>query len=123
MTQAAPDRLAIDDCGFAVVRDGKNLASLAYKDVRQITAYKADLFTYDLICLGFRISEGDDWIEVNEEMEGYAELLDRLRQRFPSMLKWSDWWPTVVCPAFEANPTILWPPPGSSSPGAQSDQS
>lgn len=97
-----------DEAGFSVVEDDKLLARVAWSDVLEIFAYKEDRFTYDGICLGFRVSEDGTFWMVSEDYMGYQELLAALGHRFSGIR--TDWFSEVAFPAFVPNRTTLWGP-------------
>ncbi len=103
-----PDRvLKIDDTGFVVI-DAKDPAEVRcdWVSVREVFAYKIDLFSYDEICLGFRVDDaGTSWW-VGESYTGYQALLDELPRRFQGIK--TDWIRAVSVPAFVENRMTLW---------------
>jgi hypothetical protein len=95
-----------DDEGFEVFEEARSQARVRWSDVLEVFAYKMDLFMYDEICIGFRVSaDGTHWW-VSEEFIGYRELIEELRHRFPGIRE--DWFSTVAFPAFVPNRTTLW---------------
>jgi len=93
--------------GFAVTNTDSSCphAILEWHDVNAVLAYKRDLYTADLICLGFVTASGT--IEVHEEMRGWSELLEQLPPRLcvpPS----SEWWERVAKPPFASCVTKLY---------------
>lgn len=98
--------------GFSVVEAGEPEAvRCRWADVREVFAYKLDLFSYDEICLGFRLDAAGRHAWVGESYTGYRELLAELPRRFPGIR--TDWFSDVVHPAFAENRMTLWsePPP------------
>jgi hypothetical protein len=87
--------------------------SVKWSDVREIVTWKDDLFTVDLINLGFRVGEADEYVAVNEEEEGWRVLTDRLPELFPAMAR--DWYTVVMHPPFARCWTTVWgePRPGN----------
>lgn len=79
--------------------------SLDWKEVNGVVAYKRDLINVDLIRIGFATANGT--LEIDEEMEGWNELVDTLPARLPGTRSRADWWDEVAHPAFAANPTVL----------------
>lgn len=79
-----------------------------WDEVREIVAFKRDMLSVDLICLGFRTDDSDNWFEVDEECPGYGPLISEVERRFELT---HDWWPKVAFPAFETNFTTLWGEP------------
>jgi len=93
--------------GFQVQRaDDENIRSVRWQDIREIAAYKVDLFGYDMICVTFRISDRDEWIEVSEEQEGFKNLVAKMQEVMPQIDR--DWWSKVAFPAFKQNYTVLY---------------
>ena len=91
----------IDSDGLLI--DGRRVF---WSDVREVYAYKEDLFAFDEIRLGFRIDDdGASWT-VSESCSGYPGLLAALPLRFPGIR--TDWFSEVAFPAFEAKRTTLW---------------
>ena len=94
--------------GFDVVSANGDRASVVWTEVREIVAFKRDLLTVDLICLGFRADESECWFEVDEECDGYEELITEVECRFEIE---SDWRSNVALPAFDTNFRTLWGEP------------
>lgn len=103
-----PERvIKIDEEGFSVVEDGvRDNARCCWSAVLEVFAYKMDLFSYDEICIGFRIDAVGNYWWVGESYTGYEELLAELPKRYPGIR--SDWFPEVAHPAFVQNRTTLW---------------
>jgi hypothetical protein len=78
---------------------------LRWQDVAEIVAWKEDLVTIDLLCLGFRLLGEPDYLQCNEQQSGWSELCAELKRRFPLR---PDWWSAVVVPAFQQNWSLLW---------------
>ena len=74
--------------------------------MKEIFAFKRDMFTYDMICLGFRIDDEGNYWEVNEEFVGYDKLRTELAERFVGIS--ADWFEVVAFPAFATNRTTIW---------------
>jgi len=90
-------------------REEKIEEKLSWDSVLEIFAFKRDLFTVDLICVGFRIDNGGEYFEIDEEMKGYKELESFLFTRFKNIKK--EWFTDVALPAFETNLISLWGEP------------
>jgi hypothetical protein len=87
-------------------KDGSTTrAEVLWSEVARIVAFKRDVFAYDMICFGFETAEG--CVEVDEEMEGWEEMIDALSSYLPGILGEADWWGKVVQPPFATNPTTL----------------
>ena len=80
--------------------------TVTFAKVSRINAFKRDLFSTDLICLVFYQDESELPIEINEEMEGFEQLGNRL----PGIFSGFDegWYAKVVKPAFATNLTEVW---------------
>jgi len=61
----------------------------------------------DLICLDIVLRD-DRTLEVNEEMDGWKSLVDKLPEYLPGCQTLEDWFPPVVFPAFKTNRTIIY---------------
>jgi hypothetical protein len=78
-----PEReIKLDEKGFTVIEPGRaDEPRCDWIRVKEIFAYKPDLFSYDEICLGLRFDhEGNHWW-VAESYTGYEPLLDELPRR------------------------------------------
>ena len=99
MSKLRPAEIRCDESGFAViVGDSVGAAALKWNEVKSVLAYKRDLYATDLICLGFISPDGT--IEVDEEMQGWAQLVERLPSLLPGTPPLSDWWERVAKPPF-----------------------
>ncbi len=85
-------------------RDG---VFLRWQSLEKIKAYNRDLLTTDLVCLGLYTSESD-FLEINEEMIGFGNLVESLPKSLPGFPDQQEWWEKIVKPAFAANSTKLW---------------
>jgi hypothetical protein len=99
-------RVVCDDSGFTIVEHDETLARVAWSEVLEIFAYKEDRFTYDNICLGFRVRDDGTFWMVGEDFIGYEELVAGLERRFSGIR--TDWFTDVAFPAFASNRTTLW---------------
>ena len=85
--------------------DGSELVSeVEWGKVSRVVAYKRDAMTHDVIALGF-LGTG---IDVNEDMEGWDELLKKLPEYLPGCQPFEQWFQTVAFPAFAMNPTDIY---------------
>jgi len=75
---------------------------IKWNDVVSVYVFKRDLFAVDCICILFELSDGTS-VEINEEMQGWGNLVDKLPQRLPDCKNFADWFETVAFPAFEIN--------------------
>lgn len=85
--------------------DGSELVSeVEWGKVSRVVAYKRDALTHDVIALGF-LGTG---IDVNEDMEGWEELLKKLPEYLPGCQAFEQWFQAVAFPAFAMNPTDIY---------------
>ena len=99
-------RLYFDSQGLRIENEGRYSDTLTWTSVLEVFAFKEDVFAYDIICIGFRTDNiGTHW-KVDEECEGYKELLSFLPRIFPGIR--TDWFTNVAFPAFKPCVTFLW---------------
>jgi hypothetical protein len=105
--RAGPDNaeIVVTTAGFLKRLRGRELFRVRWQDVQEVRAYKRDLLTTDLVCLGFRDTEDDEYYEVHEEMTGFDQLRTRLLEVFPTIP--SGWFENVMRPAFATNLMVL----------------
>jgi O-acetyl-ADP-ribose deacetylase (regulator of RNase III) len=110
-TPPPPVRAAVrlTEDGFAVERGGQAPFRVRWQEVKEVFGFKLDLLTTDCACLGFRVSDAGDYRRVDEEMPGYADLVEAMQRHFPDYNK--DWWSEVAFPAFATNYTTVWGEP------------
>jgi hypothetical protein len=82
------------DDGFDLVASGQGREEIRWERVREIVAYRREPGGADRMCLGFRVTASDEYIEVPETARGYAELLPRLYEAFPKIDR--DWWKDIA---------------------------
>lgn len=103
--------ILLHDDGFSLRKGSDELFSMKWQDIREVVAFKRDELTSDCICLSFRASSGDEYFEVNEEMEGFILLSVEMMRHIPSISP--DWFDAVMQPPFATSSTRLFgdPPP------------
>lgn len=79
---------------------------VAWQDVVRVEAFKRDLYSVDLICLAILL--GDKTVEINEEMDGWESLVDKLPEYLPGCQKFEQWFLVVAFPAFRPNFTVIY---------------
>jgi hypothetical protein len=79
---------------------------LKWRDVNAVIAYKRDLYTVDVICLGFVTANVT--FEVHEEMQGWSQLIEQLPSRLPGVPPFANWWERVAKPPFAPCATKLY---------------
>ncbi len=82
------------DGGFDLLRPEQGKQEIRWERVREIVAYRREPGSADRMCLGFRVSASDEYIEVPETADGYADLLPQLYEAFPKIDR--DWWKDVA---------------------------
>ncbi len=92
--------------GFTIIGHDGTPSQVAWASVKEVFAFKLDLFTYDTIRLGFRLSDEGTYWQVDEDDAGFRELLAEVERRFDIVDK--NWWTKVAFPAFATNRTTLW---------------
>jgi hypothetical protein len=85
--------------GFQLEAEDHSIVNVRWPDVREIVTFKRDLFSYDEICLAFRVGDGEEWVELWESDRGFRDVCEQLGQRFPGVP--ADWYRTVMLPAFK----------------------
>ena|ERR1035437_5308815 len=106
--EAPQATLVVEEAGFAFVWPN-NRSPVRWSEVKEIFAFKRDLWGYDLICIGFRISDDGEYWEIDEQMPGYKEVIAAVEKAFPGIE--TEWWRKVAFPAFKMNFMTLWGQP------------
>jgi hypothetical protein len=99
-------RLEFDESCLRVVQPGAASAVLRWDEVREIFAFKDDVFACDIICMGFRLDDEGAYLKIDEECGGYKELLVFLPTVFPVIR--TGWFAEVAFPAFATCLLSLW---------------
>jgi hypothetical protein len=102
-----PRFIKFDTEGFSVTEEGTPEVRGDWISIREVFAYKLDLFSFDEICIGLRYdnSAGMHWW-IGESYVGYKDFLEEITRRFPGIR--TDWFAEVAKPAFAENRTTLW---------------
>lgn len=105
-------RIICDDKKIVVQQNGQEVG-IEWDEVEEIYAYKADLFTTDLICLSLISHSKKLGLEIHEEMAGYHDAKGFLEKSLPG---YSDaWFASVAFPAFVENRTLIWKKPAANT--------
>lgn len=80
---------------------------ILWNDITTIVAYKRDAYIVDLICLGITINNGTVF-ELDEEMNGWNPLIERLPQHLLGCKPKETWWSDVALPPFADNVNIIY---------------
>ena len=78
-----------------------------WRDVIRVEAFKRDLFAVDQICLAF-IENGNLEVEINEEMDEFGSLVEKLPDYLPGCQTFEEWFRPVAIPAFELNLRVIY---------------
>lgn len=83
------------------------IENIKFDDIIEISAYKSDLITTDLVCFEIVVEEEKCVTRqtVHEEMHGFGDVVSKLKE-LPGF--YQKWWEAVVLPAFEQNYTLLY---------------
>ena len=88
--------------GFLVKnQSGELQETVHWNRVTHIFAYKKDLGTTDLVCLGWQLDDNDQTLEVHEEMLGFKKLNQAMLEQYKSIP--DTWAMDIYFPAFELN--------------------
>ena len=102
-------RLKIDLRGLRIETAKGDSETMEWSSVLEVFGFKEDVFAFDIICIGFRTGETGEYWKVDEEWEGYKELLTLLPEVFSGIR--TDWFSEVAFPAFKPCVTTLWGTP------------
>ena len=91
---------------WLTIENERGVRSLVWDEAISIKAYKVDVWAVDLICLGIELSDGSG-IEVNEEMDGWDSLVQKLPEYLPGCITFGEWFEVVAFPAFQLNLTSI----------------
>lgn len=81
------------------------MAILRWDEVKEIFAFKDDVFAYDIICIGFRLDDEGTYFRIDEENEKYRDFLAFLPTVFSGVR--IDFFSDVTFPAFATCLTSL----------------
>lgn len=101
--------IALTETGFLLLpidQPGRTAKRAEWGEVTEIVAYKRDVLTYDLICLGITTV----WaaFEIDEESTGWDLFIQAVEQNLAGSLAVDAWWPKVTFPAFATNQTTIY---------------
>ena len=97
--------------GFDIVHAGQVVASIDLENIIEVSAFKRDMGTTDLICFELVVINNSKSLvyEVNEEMHGFDELV-RLFEQLPIFM--TNWRVCVIKPAFLLQRVTILQKPG-----------
>lgn len=97
--------LMFDETGLsfsASWTDGSSAeGSFRWQEIREVYAHKIDCFLIDMICLDF--SDGESMIGLDEDAQGWKELVEQLPKYLPGCESSEIWFHPVAIPAFKTN--------------------
>lgn len=96
--------LVIEPDGFAFFAAGVDKIFVPWSAVREVAAFKLDLFTTDEVRLRFDLDISPFSVELSEELEGFENFKSVAEKRFQFP---EGWWSQVVQPAFATNARVL----------------
>ncbi len=99
-------QLRFDDKYLYYIKEHNCTEKFLWDSVIEVFAFKRDLFSVDLICIGFRVDTEGTFYEIDEEMSGYNDVVKFLEMPFDGINV--DWFSEVAHPAFETNLLSLW---------------
>ena len=101
---------SISQSGVAYFREDsseREATLVAWDKVKSVTALKSDLWSVDLICLVFQLSNGDS-IEFNEDDLNWDSLTSLLPEFLKETKKVDLWLSEVAFPAFEPCEQVIY---------------
>jgi hypothetical protein len=98
-----PGNFTYEEDGF-VFQSKTGPVKIKWASVTCLTAYKADMITYDEICMD--IIYEDRQLTISEETPGWYQYVEKINQVFPGIPK--DWDSTISHPPFATNLTVLY---------------
>jgi hypothetical protein len=101
-----PEKVLLNPEGFDLWAGAARKGSVLWREVDTITVFKEDLLTEDLVCMEFIIGARNEVFEVNEEVAGFWEMVERIKEILPTSRQ--DWELSVVKPAFTRNATVIY---------------
>ena len=103
-----PVRIAqADATGFVVSAAGEDRL-IPWHEVEQVTAFKRDLYTIDMVCLLLMFGAEQHILELNEQMEGYDTFVSAMDSNLAEAMPWAQWFMAVAIPAFAANALCIY---------------
>ncbi len=97
-------KILTDEEKFQLLEGDRTRSQFSWSEVQEVVTFKLDCWIYDDIRLAFRVRE--NWIEVSEEIEGWADLSAEIARQFPEIPP--DWLSTVMLPTFETCYRVLY---------------
>lgn len=92
--QVSNVRIEFVEGGFDRLGPGNDRYEVRWDRVREIVAYRLEPGGADRMCLGFRVTASDQYVEVCETARGYPDLLECMYEAFPKIDR--DWWKPIA---------------------------
>lgn len=96
---------------YLQIRGGKSIETVFWRDVQTVHAFKRDVLVYDLICLLITLRGSLNELvatELNEEMDGYKDVVASFPQHLIGCVPVESWFSAVAFPPFERNMTKIY---------------
>jgi hypothetical protein len=97
-------RLEFHDNGFTAVFGRHEKTDVAWEQVREIVAFRRDPGGSDVLCLGFRWTAANEYLEIHEEHDDYETLLEKMYEALPKLDR--QWWQQIT-ETYGANRTTI----------------
>ena len=102
--------LVLTDDGFEIrplKGQTDKVLQVVWRRVTEANAYKRDLWSTDQVCIAFTFDD-ETFVEIHEEMRGFATLCEQLPTVLPGALPFESWYMNITGPAFEPCLTRLY---------------
>lgn len=96
--------LEILDDGFRFLRADEEIAKLQWSEIKEVTAFKRDLLTTDLVCFEVMTTKGLLY-EFNEDVPGFELWVSEMQRTLLGFD--SSWRDRVISPPFAPNRTAI----------------
>jgi hypothetical protein len=101
--------ITFDSIGVQVNQRRQRIApiTMPWDEIETVTVFKRDHLTVDRLCLF--AARSDEWgIELDEEMNGWQEVVKALPDYLPGCMRWEKWFHAIAFPAFATNTTQIY---------------
>ena len=105
--------LELSDSGFTLYNPDnphEDPSFIEWELIREIVAYRRDPDGLDLVCLGFRVTAFNQYIEINEEMQNYGQIIERMYEKCQGISY--HWWHEIAG-VYGTNRTTIYGIPAS----------
>jgi hypothetical protein len=98
--------IEVTNSGFNIVNKNRSIY-VCWDNIDEIVSFKRDLWTTDLICLGFLKNQKESAIVIHEEMHGFLDLRRKIELKIPEFKERFHKW-LFSTPAFDGTVFTLW---------------